>query len=53
MHIGAASRQTDPAAYLAKDFAAQIETVALGAGMSLAPDNVPVSSGLELPEGTE
>jgi 3-hydroxyisobutyrate dehydrogenase len=49
-HIGAASRQTDPEAYLAKDFAVLIETMALAAGMNLRPDNVPVPSGLELPE---
>lgn len=53
MHIGVASCQADPDAYLAKDFAALIETMALAAGMSLTPDNVPVPSGLELPEAAE
>jgi 3-hydroxyisobutyrate dehydrogenase len=52
-HIGAASRQADPEAYLAQDFAALIETAAVGAGMSLRPDNVPVPSGLELSEAAE
>jgi 3-hydroxyisobutyrate dehydrogenase len=52
-HIGAASRQKDPAAYLAQDFAALIETMALASGMTLKPDNVPVASGLELPEAAE
>jgi len=52
-HIGAASRRTDPDAYLAQDFAALIETAAMAAGMSLTPDNVPVPSGLELPEAAE
>jgi 3-hydroxyisobutyrate dehydrogenase len=53
MHIGAAGQQADPNAYLAKDFAALIETMALAAGMDLKPDNVAVPSGLELPEAAE
>jgi len=52
-HVGAASRQANPGAYLAQDFAALIETAALASGMVLKPDNVPVSSGLELPETAE
>jgi 3-hydroxyisobutyrate dehydrogenase len=52
-HIGAASRRADAAAYLAQDFAALIETAALSSGMTLRPDNVPVPSGLELPEAAE
>ena len=34
-HFGAATVQADPAAYLEKDFAALIETVALAAGVKL------------------
>jgi len=46
-HFGAASLQPDPEAYLAKDFAAILETVALGAGMKLRSEDVAVASGLE------
>ena len=46
-HFGAATLQQDPAAYLEKDFAALIETVALAAGLKLAPENVPMPTGLE------
>jgi 3-hydroxyisobutyrate dehydrogenase len=46
-HFGAASLQPDPDAYLQKDFAATIETVALTAGLKLKPENVPVPTGLE------
>jgi len=53
MHIGAASQQADPDAYLAQDFAALIETMAEAAGMNLRSDNVSVISGLELPEAAE
>ncbi len=49
-HFGAATLQPDPAAYLAKDFAAVIETVALAAGMKLKSENKPVKSGLEATE---
>jgi 3-hydroxyisobutyrate dehydrogenase len=49
-HFGAATLQPDPAAYLEKDFAAVIETVALGAGMKLKSENKPVKSGLETTE---
>jgi 3-hydroxyisobutyrate dehydrogenase len=37
----------DPEAYLAQDFAALMETVALAAGVKLESENVPVASGLE------
>ena len=47
-HFGAASLQADPAAYLAQDFAALIETVALAAGIKLQSENKPVPSGLEV-----
>ncbi|CAL80211.1 putative 3-hydroxyisobutyrate dehydrogenase [Bradyrhizobium sp. ORS 278] len=46
-HVGAASLQSDPAAYLEKDFAALLETVALAAGLKLQPENVPMPTGLE------
>ncbi|MGB0085794.1 MAG: NAD(P)-dependent oxidoreductase [Rhodomicrobiaceae bacterium] len=47
-HFGAATLQPDPAAYLEKDFAATIETVALAAGLKLESENVPVPTGLEV-----
>ena len=46
-HFGAATLKPDPAAYLEKDFAAVIETVALAAGMTLTSENKSVPSGLE------
>jgi 3-hydroxyisobutyrate dehydrogenase len=46
-HFGAAQLQPDPAAYLQKDFAALLETLALSAGMKLASENIAVSDGLE------
>lgn len=47
-HFGAAQLQHDPAAYLEKDFAATLETVALAAGLKLESENVPVPTGLEV-----
>jgi 3-hydroxyisobutyrate dehydrogenase len=47
-HFGAARLKADPEAYLAADFAAVLETVALGAGLSLEPEGKPVPTGLEL-----
>jgi 3-hydroxyisobutyrate dehydrogenase len=46
-HFGAAMLQKDPKAYLAKDFAALMETMALGAGMKLESENQNVPTGLE------
>jgi 3-hydroxyisobutyrate dehydrogenase len=46
-HFGAASLQPDPKAYLAGDFAALIETMALAAGITLSSEHTPVPSGLE------
>jgi 3-hydroxyisobutyrate dehydrogenase len=46
-HFGAATLKDDPAAYLEKEFAALLETVALAAGVKLSPENVPMSTGLE------
>ncbi len=46
-HFGASTLKPDPAAYLEKDFAALIETVALAAGIKLTSENKPVKSGLE------
>jgi 3-hydroxyisobutyrate dehydrogenase len=50
-HFGAARLKPDPAAYLRQDFAALLETVALAAGMTLEPENVPIPTGLEIKEG--
>jgi 3-hydroxyisobutyrate dehydrogenase len=50
-HFGAAQCKPDPAAYLRQDIAALLETVALAAGITLEPENVPLPSGLE-PEET-
>jgi 3-hydroxyisobutyrate dehydrogenase len=49
-HFGAAHLKPDPAAYLQKDFAAILETAAIGAGMTLKPENKRVPTGLEVPE---
>ncbi|CAL8976573.1 2-(hydroxymethyl)glutarate dehydrogenase [Rhodoplanes serenus] len=46
-HFGAAMLKSDPDAYLEKDFAALMETMALLSGMTLAPENVAVPTGLE------
>src|SRR6478609_980572 len=46
-HFGHAMLQPDPHAYLKKDFAALMETMALAAGMKLAPENKNVPTGLE------
>ena len=46
-HFGAATLQKNPEEYLAKDFAALAETMALAAGMKLTPENKNVSTGLE------
>ena len=47
-HFGLATQQPDPEAYLAKDFAALIETLASFAGMKVESENVPTPSGLEI-----
>jgi 3-hydroxyisobutyrate dehydrogenase len=49
-HFGAAMLKHDPEAYLAEDFAALIETVALASGVTLEPEGVPVPTGLETPD---
>jgi len=46
-HFGAASLQADPDGYLAKDFAALMETMALAAGMKLTSEEKKVRTGLE------
>ena len=46
-HFGTATLQADPDAYLAKDFAALMETMGLASGMKLEPENKPVPTGLE------
>lgn len=49
-HFGAATLHNDPEDYLSKDFAALMETVALASGLKLESENVPVPTGLEMPE---
>jgi 3-hydroxyisobutyrate dehydrogenase len=46
-HFGVATLQKDPEKYLAGDFAALMETMALAAGMKLASENKKVPTGLE------
>ncbi len=46
-HFGVASLQADPDAYLQKDFAALLETLALLGGLKLTSENMAVSDGLE------
>lgn len=46
-HFGAATLKDDPDAYLQKDFAALIETMALASGMKLTSENKNVPTGLE------
>jgi 3-hydroxyisobutyrate dehydrogenase len=46
-HFGAATLKRDPQAYLAQDFAALAETMALMAGMTLASEDMDVPTGLE------
>jgi len=52
-HFGAAMLKDDPDAYLAEDFAAVLETVALTSGMKLESENVSVPTGLEVPAKSE
>jgi len=46
-HFGAATLKPDPQAYLEKDFAALMETMALASGMKLESENKNVPTGLE------
>jgi 3-hydroxyisobutyrate dehydrogenase len=46
-HFGAAQLKSDPEKYLAADFAALMETMALAAGMKLESENKNVPTGLE------
>jgi 3-hydroxyisobutyrate dehydrogenase len=46
-HFGAAELKEDPQRYLAGDFAALIETMALAAGMQIESENTPIPTGLE------
>ena len=48
-HFGMATLKDDPDAYLQKDFAAILETVARQAGVALESENRPYPTGLELP----
>ena len=47
-HFGAANLKSDPSSYLEEDFAALLETVALGAGVELESENSPYPTGLEV-----
>src|SRR3989440_8995422 len=46
-HFGAAQLKPDPGKYLAQDFAALLETMAIGAGVTLKSENKQVPTGLE------
>jgi 3-hydroxyisobutyrate dehydrogenase len=46
-HFGAATLREDPEKYLAGDFAALMETMALTGGMKLVSENKKVPTGLE------
>jgi 3-hydroxyisobutyrate dehydrogenase len=46
-HFGAAQMKSDPEKYLAGDFAALLETMAIGAGVKLKAENKQVPTGLE------
>ncbi len=46
-HFGAAQLKADPEKYLAGDFAALLETMAIGAGLTLKSENQTVPTGLE------
>ncbi len=52
-HFGAATLKDDPEAYLQKDFAAVLETVALASGLDLKSENTPTPTGLELAQAAE
>jgi 3-hydroxyisobutyrate dehydrogenase len=47
-HFGLATLKPDAEAYLQKDFAALLESLALQAGMTLESEDVPVPTGLEV-----
>jgi 3-hydroxyisobutyrate dehydrogenase len=49
-HFGAAQLQPDPKAYLEKDFAATLETVALTAGVKLESESMVIPTGIETEE---
>ncbi len=50
-HFGVATLKPDPEAYVRKDFAALLETLALFAGVELTSENIAVSDGLEPEHG--
>ncbi|SLN65336.1 2-hydroxy-3-oxopropionate reductase [Roseisalinus antarcticus] len=52
-HFGMAHLKDDPDAYLAKDFAAILETVAQHAGLELKSEETPYPTGLEVAEAAE
>ena len=52
-HFGMATLKADPEAYLALDFAAILETVAIHSGLELKSEGQPYPTGLELPTAAE
>jgi len=52
-HFGMAQLHDDPEEYLARDFAAILETVAQHAGLELRSENAPYPTGLEVPDAAE
>ena len=46
-HYGTAFLRPEGKAYLEKDFAALLETIAMQSGLKLEPENVPMATGLE------
>lgn len=52
-HFGMATLKDDPDAYLAMDFAAILETVAIQSGLTLQSEERPYPTGLELPTAAE
>lgn len=52
-HFGMATLQDDPEAYLQKDFAAILETVALASGVQLESEDSPYPTGLEIKQAAE
>ncbi|WP_317978263.1 NAD-binding protein [Histidinibacterium aquaticum] len=52
-HFGMAQLKDDPEGYLAKDFAAILETVAQHSGLDLVSEETPYPTGLEVQEAAE
>ena len=52
-HFGAATLKDNPDAYLQRDFAALLETVALASGVTLESEDSPYPTGLEVQQAAE